>query len=141
MCLEGYVKYYEPYVKKDGEYVCQNFHYKLPGSCPSPIATWGPITGFSQEDKDFVKTDVPHFHSTDRLFQTFHDPHPVTTQCPIELDNGVRYNTRSQRAQAWGEAGAGGAGERDETCPVSTEGWTRRVHFVREGGGGGYKNM
>ena len=23
------------------------------------------------------------------------------------------------------------------TCPVSTEGWTRRVHFVREGGGGG----
>ena len=28
-------------------------------------------------------------------------------------------------------------GERDETCPVSTEGWTRRVHFVREGGGGG----
>ena len=28
--------------------------------------------------------------------------------------------------------------ERDETCPVSTEGWTRRVHFVREGGGGGF---
>ena len=27
-------------------------------------------------------------------------------------------------------------GERDETCPVSTEGWMRRVHFVREGGGG-----
>ena len=26
--------------------------------------------------------------------------------------------------------------ERDETCPVSTEGGTRRVHFVREGGGG-----
>jgi hypothetical protein len=26
--------------------------------------------------------------------------------------------------------------ERDETCPVSTEGWTRRVHFVREKGGG-----
>ena len=24
-----------------------------------------------------------------------------------------------------------------ETCPVSTERWTRRVHFVREGGGGG----
>jgi len=24
----------------------------------------------------------------------------------------------------------------DETCPVSTEGWTRRVHFVREGGRG-----
>jgi len=24
-----------------------------------------------------------------------------------------------------------------ETCPISTEGWTRRVHFVREGGGGG----
>jgi hypothetical protein len=27
-------------------------------------------------------------------------------------------------------------GRRDETCPVSTEGWTRRVHFVREGGEG-----
>jgi len=25
----------------------------------------------------------------------------------------------------------------DKTCPISTEGWTRRVHFVREGGGGG----
>ena len=24
-----------------------------------------------------------------------------------------------------------------ETCPISTEGWTRRVHFVREGGGWG----
>ena len=28
-------------------------------------------------------------------------------------------------------------GERDETCPVSTERWTRRVHLVRGGGGGG----
>jgi hypothetical protein len=28
-------------------------------------------------------------------------------------------------------------GGMDETCPVSTERWTRRVHFVREGGGGG----
>ena len=28
-------------------------------------------------------------------------------------------------------------GMRWEMCPVSTEGWTRRVHFVREGGGGG----
>ena len=25
----------------------------------------------------------------------------------------------------------------DETCPISTEGWTRHVHFVRGGGGGG----
>jgi hypothetical protein len=25
----------------------------------------------------------------------------------------------------------------DETCPISTEGWTRRVHLVREGGEGG----
>jgi len=29
------------------------------------------------------------------------------------------------------------SGGMDETCPVSTEGWTRRVHFVRERGGGG----
>ena len=27
-------------------------------------------------------------------------------------------------------------GEKDESCPVCTEGWTRRVHFVRGGGGG-----
>jgi hypothetical protein len=27
--------------------------------------------------------------------------------------------------------------QRDETCPISMEGWTRRVQFVREGGGGG----
>ena len=26
------------------------------------------------------------------------------------------------------------AGRNVETCPISTEGWTRRVHFVREGG-------
>ena len=25
--------------------------------------------------------------------------------------------------------------EPNETCLISTEGWTRRVHFVREGGG------
>jgi len=25
----------------------------------------------------------------------------------------------------------------DAACPISTEGWTRRVHFVREGGEGG----
>jgi len=30
-----------------------------------------------------------------------------------------------------------GARELLETCPISTEGWTRRVHFVREGGGEG----
>jgi hypothetical protein len=29
---------------------------------------------------------------------------------------------------------------RDGTCPISTEGWTRRVHFVREGGGGGARD-
>jgi hypothetical protein len=63
VCLEGYVKYYEPYVKKDGEYVCQNFHYKLPGSCPSPIVTWGPISGWTQFDDDFVKKEVPNFHA------------------------------------------------------------------------------
>ena len=28
-------------------------------------------------------------------------------------------------------------GSSRETCPISTEGWTRRVHFVREGKGGG----
>ena len=31
--------------------------------------------------------------------------------------------------------------ERDAACPISTEGWTRRVHFVREGGGGGVAQL
>jgi hypothetical protein len=31
---------------------------------------------------------------------------------------------------------SGQYGRRDETCPVSMEGGTRRVHLVREGGGG-----
>jgi len=31
----------------------------------------------------------------------------------------------------------GGAQQDTKTCPTSTEGWTRRVHFVREGGRGG----
>jgi hypothetical protein len=35
-----------------------------------------------------------------------------------------------------GSISSGHLWERDETCSISTEGWTRRVHFVREGGGG-----
>ena len=34
-------------------------------------------------------------------------------------------------------AGADAQWVRDETCPVSTEGWTRPVQLVREGGGEG----
>ena len=30
--------------------------------------------------------------------------------------------------------------ERDETCPISTERWTKCVHFVWEGGGGRIAN-
>ena len=63
MCLEGYVKYYEPYVERDGEFRCQNFHYKLPGKCPSPIVTWGPIIGYSEFDADFQDTEIPNFHA------------------------------------------------------------------------------
>ena len=63
VCLEGYVKYYEPYVQKDGEYVCQNFHYKLPGKCPSPVVTWGPINGWSEFDDDFQAKETPNFHA------------------------------------------------------------------------------
>jgi len=35
----------------------------------------------------------------------------------------------------------GGRQVMPETCPISTERWTRRVHFVREGGGGGRQVM
>ena len=45
---------------------------------------------------------------------------------------------RSARGGRERERGRGGGTcQRAETCPISTEGWTRRVHFVREGGGGG----
>ena len=46
---------------------------------------------------------------------------------------------RAGREAPWsGATGAGGEGSRrDETCPLSTEGWARRVQLVREGGGGG----
>ena len=62
----------------------------------------------------------------------------------------VRAGPGEDRELPLGERGVGAAvdaarvpaarlptGERDETFPVSTEGWTRRVHFVRERGGGG----
>jgi len=39
------------------------------------------------------------------------------------------------RARDAGGSGRGAGG--DETCPVSTEGGTRRVHLVREGRGAG----
>jgi hypothetical protein len=54
-------------------------------------------------------------------------------------DGGVRPQTAARRG-----AGPRGRGVKlaapcvDETCPISTEGWTRRVHFVREGGGARY---
>jgi hypothetical protein len=41
------------------------------------------------------------------------------------------------RVRAARERGAACERRREETCPVSTEGWTRRVHFVQEGGGRG----
>jgi len=53
---------------------------------------------------------------------------------------GARARPRSVRANPGAVARAmrpGEGSEGDETCPVSTEGWTRRVHFVRKGGGGG----
>ena len=50
-------------------------------------------------------------------------------------------DTRASRARDAGTAGPNRGAENGRgrlgTCPISTEGWTRRVHFVREGGGGG----
>ena len=47
---------------------------------------------------------------------------------------------RARLGNAGGAQEGPGFGQRDaSTCPVSTEGWTRRVHFVREGGGRAHK--
>ena len=50
---------------------------------------------------------------------------------------GAARRRRPERAEAGPRPrGACNLWERDETCPVSTEGGTRRVRLVREGGGG-----
>jgi hypothetical protein len=58
-----------------------------------------------------------------------------------------RFRIRARRASARrsqtggrerGVVGGGSKRAARETCPISTEGWTRRVHFVREGGSGGW---
>ena len=44
---------------------------------------------------------------------------------------------RATHAQTRARRGAARRLRGAAACPISTEGWTRRVHFVREGGGGG----
>jgi len=75
--------------------------------------------------------------------------------CPVSTGGGtrrvrlVREEGRVVYSQYGREGGARPPGalpppprpaltcQRDETCPISTEGCTRRVHFVRKGGGEG----
>jgi hypothetical protein len=59
---------------------------------------------------------------------------PVSAPAPAPAPARRALPARSPRIHAAG---------RDKTCPVSTGGWTRRVHFVREGGGGrpGYTRL
>ena len=61
----------------------------------------------------------------------------------LRSEEGVSFSQRPeapararQRFSGRRRSRRGGRGGKDETCPLSTEGWTRRVHFVREGGGG-----
>jgi len=53
---------------------------------------------------------------------------------PAFMPQAARALRRARFARA---VDAAGHGRRDETCPVSTGGGTRRVQSVREGGGGG----
>ena len=56
-----------------------------------------------------------------------------------EAEAGRARGSPAQQGAAWRELGQGARAGGDETCPISTEGWTRRVQLVREGGGGGGK--
>jgi len=47
----------------------------------------------------------------------------------------LRADSECRPRRPGGSGSSRGAVPVDETCPISTEGWTRRVHFVREGGG------
>jgi hypothetical protein len=68
-------------------------------------------------------------------------PPGLVTPAPFRLGRAGAPPARSARAlrrEASTRSRRRSALERDETCPVSTKGWTRRVHFVREGGEGGH---
>jgi hypothetical protein len=57
---------------------------------------------------------------------------PLRTLLPCPREGGRRCASRSEAAQLPARSRPG----HRETCPVSTEGGTRRVQLVREGGGG-----
>ena len=83
-------------------------------------------------------TNRTHISPPLRTDQTHTSPRPPWW-CARDIKGlqGPVEATRVLRAQ--GPCGpACCTGERDETCPISTEGWTRRVHFVREGRDEGY---
>ena len=48
-------------------------------------------------------------------------------------DTFIDPHRKQERHRAVAETPAAARRHVDETCPISTEGWTRRVHFVREG--------
>ena len=56
---------------------------------------------------------------------------------PGERCNLAKRACWAPAALAAPNGGHAGHADVSPTCPVSTEGWTRRVHFVREGRGGG----
>ena len=68
---------------------------------------------------------------TDRTSKEYQHQQPTPRS-----DGPRRPRPAVQDSPACGAAARGFRG-RDETCPVSTEGGTRRVQLVREGGGGG----
>jgi len=61
---------------------------------------------------------------------------PLDTKLSTSLKPAVARSRHARASLATGGAGRRGRCWRDETCPVSTGGGTRRVQSVREGGGG-----
>jgi len=84
--------------------------------------------------------ETPHGSGLMTVTRLLMRPSGLVTPAPFRLGRAGAPPARSARAlrrEASTRSRRRSALERDETCPVSTKGWTRRVHFEREGGGGG----
>ena len=106
------------------------------GGAPSGWAAGGAAPGLPRVDFDFACSRVELFYGGGAEAGGGAGLAPLAC---VSFEGAV---LRSERAEDPAGSGAGGGGsggaisKRDETCPVSTGGGTRRVQLVREGGEG-----
>jgi hypothetical protein len=122
---------------------------RAPRGAPPRCSTFSSaFVNFQLKDRCPRRRTRSHSHThkdTEKLFFTLSHTHTCSLTHTRRAGAGG-HSAAAARGRGDGGAAAGrrrwrfaarAVGERDETCPLSTEGWTRRVHFVREGGGGG----